>query len=280
MKDKIVLITGGNNGIGKATAIGLAKKGANVTIACRSQSKGQKAVNEIQSASSNPNIHLLICDLSDLESVRQCADKFRKQHQRLDVLINNAGVIVDNYQETKQGFEWQIGVNHIGHFYLTHCLMENLLAADEPRVVNVSSEAHYQGKIDFNRFKDASNEKYGAMGAYAQAKLANILFTKGLAKRFPKIITNALHPGVVRTGFGDGDLKWYFKLIWKMMKPFLITPEKGAETSIFLAASSDVKVSGKYFDKSQEKEPSKIALDMELADKLWEISQQSINPYL
>lgn len=279
MNNKIVLITGGNNGIGKATAIGLAKKGANVTIACRNKLKGEQAVKDIKTASNNQNISLIICDLSDIESVRQCADTFKKQHNHLDVLVNNAGVIVDTYKETKQGFEWQIGVNHIGHFYLTHCLMENLLAADKPRVVNVSSEIHYQGKIDFDRFTKDKGD-YSGMPAYAQSKLANLLFTIGLAERYPKIATNALHPGVVRTSFGDGDVKWYFKMVWKMMKPFLITPEKGAATSIYLASSSEVNVSGKYFDKSKEKTPSKYANDDKLINELWEYSQQAINPYL
>ena len=279
MNNKIVLITGGNNGIGKATAIGLAKKGANVTIACRNKLKGEQAVKDIKTASNNQNISLIICDLSDIESVRQCADTFKKQHNHLDVLVNNAGVIVDTYKETKQGFEWQIGVNHIGHFYLTHCLMENLLAADTPRVVNVSSEIHYQGKIDFDRFTKDKGD-YSGMPAYAQSKLANLLFTIGLAERYPKITTNALHPGVVRTSFGDGDVKWYFKMVWKMMKPFLITPEKGAATSIYLASSSEVNVSGKYFDKSKEKTPSKYANDDKLINELWEYSQQAINPYL
>ena len=279
MTNKTVLITGGNNGIGKATAIGLAKKGANVIIACRNQSKGEQAVEDIKSASNNENISLIICDLSDLESVRKCADMFKKQHQHLDVLINNAGVIVDKYRKTQQGFEWQIGVNHIGHFYLTHCLMEDLLVAESPRVVNVSSEIHYQGKIDLERYTTDKGD-YKAMPAYAQSKLANVLFTRGLAKRFPKITTNALHPGVVRTGFGDGDVKWYFKLVWKMIKPFLITPEQGAATSIFLASSPHVTVSGKYFDKSKEKTPSKYADDTALVNQLWEYSQQAINPYL
>ncbi|MFK7946242.1 MAG: SDR family oxidoreductase [Saprospiraceae bacterium] len=275
MNNKIVLITGGNSGIGKATAIGLAKKGANITIACRNKSRGEQAVKEIKAASNNQKVSLIICDLADLESVRQCADTFKKQHHHLDVLVNNAGLIVDTYKETKQGFELQIGVNHIAHFYLTHLLMEHLLTAEKPRVVNVSSDIHYQGEIDFDRFRKDYGD-YSGIPAYAQSKLANVLFTKGLAKRYPKIITNALHPGVVRTGFGNGDVKWYFKLGWKMIKPFLITPEKGAKTSIFLA-SSDLTVSGKYFAKSQEKRPSRYADDTDLADKLWEYSEQAIN---
>lgn len=279
MKNKIVLITGGNNGIGKATAIGLAKKGANVTIACRNKEKGEKAVEDIKNISKNDQVSLLICDLSDLESVRKCADNFKEQHKQLDVLINNAGLIVDTYKETKQGFEWQIGVNHIGHYYLTHCLMEDLLVADAPRVVNVSSELHQQGKINFDSFREY-NGRYNSMSFYAQSKLANVLFTIGLAERFPKITTNALHPGVVNTNFGDSDVQWYFKFMWKMMKPFLITPEKGAETSIFLAASPEVKVSGKYFDKSKEKKPSAFANDKALVNELWEYSKQAISPYL
>ena len=279
MNNKNILITGGNNGIGKATAIGLAQKGANVIIGCRNLQKGEQAVKDIQEISKSDKVSLLICDLSDLESVRKCADKFKEQQSQLDVLVNNAGVIVDTYKETKQGFEWQIGVNHIGHFYLTHCLLEDLLLADAPRVVNVSSELHQQGKINFDSFK-AYDGRYNSMSFYAQSKLANVLFTIGLAKRFPKITVNALHPGVVRTSFGDSDVQWYFKLFWKMMKPFLITPEKGAATSIFLASSPEVKVSGKYFDQSKEKTPSKFASDTALVNKLWDFSQQSINPYL
>lgn len=279
MNNKIVLITGGNSGIGKATATSLSKKGANVTIACRNKTKGEQAIKDIKTASNNPNVHLLICDLSDLESIRQCADSFKKQHNHLDVLVNNAGVIVGDYKETKQGFEWQIGVNHIGHFYLTHCLMETILAANAPRVVNVSSAIHYQGKIDFDRFRTDKGD-YSGMPAYAQAKLANVLFTKGLANRYPKIITNALHPGVVGTDFGGGDVKWYFKVMWKMAKPFFLTPEKGAATSIYLASSPNIKVSGKYFDKSKEKKPSKYAFDEALIYELWKYSEQAIQRYL
>jgi NAD(P)-dependent dehydrogenase (short-subunit alcohol dehydrogenase family) len=275
MKGKIVFITGGNNGIGKATAIGLAKKGATVIIACRNESKGRAAVEEIKKVSKNDKIDLLICDLSSFESIRKCAADFKTKYKQLDVLVNNAGLIVDNYKTTAEGFEWQFGVNHIGHFLLTNLLIANILAANAPRIVNVSSAIHYSGVLDFDTFEQPITD-YSGMKFYAQSKLANILFTKSLAKRYPKILVNALHPGVVGTNFGNGEMKWYFKGIWTIMKPFLLTAEKGARTSIYLASSPLVDVSGKYFDKSAEKRPSKLADDQALAEKLWAYSEAVI----
>lgn len=272
---KTVLITGGNSGIGKATAIGLAKKGFEVIIACRNAEKGKTAVAEIKNASKNDKISLLICDLASLKSVEKCATEFKAKYDKLDVLVNNAGLIVGDYKTTAEGFEYQFGVNHIGHFYLTNLLLSTILASAAPRVVNVSSAIHYQGKFNFETLRTAP-EKYSGMDYYAQSKLANILFTKGLAKRYPKIITNALHPGVVGTGFGAGDVAWYFKGIWNLMKPFLINPAKGAATSIYLASSEEVKVSGKYFDKQKEKRSSKLSDDADLAEQLWEYSEKTI----
>lgn len=278
MNGKIVLITGGNSGIGKATAINLAKKGGEIIIACRNESKGKTAVEEIKKASKNDKVSLLICDLSSLKSVRQCADAFQAKYNRLDVLINNAGLMVDAYQTTKDGFEWQFGINHIGHFHLTNCLINELLAANEPRVVTVSSMVHLQGKLDFERFENDKG-KYKGMPSYAQSKLANVLFTKGLAKRYPTIKANTLHPGVVGSNFGAGDVVWYIRGIWKFLKPLLLTPEKGAATSIFLASSPDVKVSGKYFDKCKEKPYSKLADDEALVEKLWAYSENAVRGF-
>lgn len=272
---KTVLITGGNNGIGKATAIGLAKKGFEVIIACRNEEKGKKAVSEIKKTSKNENIDLLICDLASLKSVEKCVADFKSKYNKLDVLVNNAGLIVGDYKTTVEGFEYQFGVNHLGHFYLTNLLLPMILEREAARIVNVSSGIHYQGKLDFNSLRTAP-EKYGSMEYYAQSKLANILFTKSLAKRYPKIITNSLHPGVVGTGFGSGDVAWYFKGVWSLMKPFLMNPEKGAATSIYLASSDKVQVSGKYFDKQKEKSSSKLSNDTTLAEQLWEYSEKAI----
>jgi NAD(P)-dependent dehydrogenase (short-subunit alcohol dehydrogenase family) len=154
-------------------------------------------------------------------------------------------------------------------------LIANILAANAPRIVNVSSAIHYSGVLDFDTFEQPITD-YSGMKFYAQSKLANILFTKSLAKRYPKILVNALHPGVVGTNFGNGEMKWYFKGIWTIMKPFLLTAEKGARTSIYLASSPLVDVSGKYFDKSAEKRPSKLADDQALAEKLWAYSEAVI----
>lgn len=278
MKDKTVLITGGNNGIGKATAIGLAKKGATVIIACRNENKGRAAVEDIKKASKNEQVDLLICDLSSFESIRKCAANFKSKYNQLDVLVNNAGLIVDTYKTTKEGFEWQFGVNHLGHFLLTNLLIDLILAAKNPRIVNVSSAIHYSGALDFDTLTKPI-ENYSGMVFYAQSKLANILFTKGLAKRYPQILVNALHPGVVRTNFGNGEMKWYFSTVWTLIKPFLLTAEKGAKTSIYLASSPLVEVSGKYFDKSEEKRPSKLAKDAALAEQLWAYSEEAIKRF-
>ncbi|MFT6147337.1 MAG: NAD(P)-dependent dehydrogenase (short-subunit alcohol dehydrogenase family) [Saprospiraceae bacterium] len=278
MKGRRVLITGGNNGIGKATAIGLARRNAAVIIACRNETKGKAAVEEIKKISKNENVSLLICDLSSFKSIQKCADDFKSKYDSLDVLVNNAGLINDTPAVTKEGFEWQFGINHLGHFYLTHLLMKSILATRTPRIVNVSSIAHYTGKIDFDTL-EGMQEDYSSMGFYAQSKLANILFTKSLAKKYPKILANCLHPGVVGTDFGADNLAWYFRSLWKLAKPFLMSPEKGASTSVYLASSPLMEVSGKYFEKVQEKRPSKLAENEALAEKLWNYSEKMIEKY-
>ena len=183
-----ILITGGNAGIGKATAIALAKEGHTIIIACRNESKAQEAVADIKTTTKNKAIHYLLCDLASFESVKNCAAAYRQQFGQLDILINNAGLVTDKLQFTKDGFELQIGVNHLGHFLLTTQLIDLLEKSAEPRVINVSSKAHYNGKINFNSFRgELGTEKYKGMLAYAQSKLANVLFTKELVRRYPKI---------------------------------------------------------------------------------------------
>ena len=194
-----ILITGGNAGIGKATAIALAKKGAKIIIASRNDAKAAAAVAEIKAAAKNEEIYSLNCDLASFDSVRNCAQNYRKQFGQLDILINNAGLVTDKLQFTQDGFELQIGVNHLGHFLLTTQLIDLLEKAEEPRVINVSSKAHYNGKINFNTFKgEVGAKKYKGMLAYAQSKLANILFTKELIRRYPSICSHSLHPGCSR----------------------------------------------------------------------------------
>ena len=186
-------------------------------------------------------------------------------------------MITDKLQFTKEGFEMQIGVNHLGHFLLTKLLIDLLEQAPTPRIVNVSSTAHYNGKINFNTFRgEIGAEKYKGMLAYGQSKLANVLFTKELARRHPQICSHCLHPGVVSTEIAgkSGNKKWW-GIAWTIMSPFMLNSTKGAKTSIYLATSPEVlKINGKYFDKQKEKEPSALAKDAALAKQLWEVSEE------
>lgn len=274
-----ILITGGNTGIGKATAIALAKKGAKIIIACRNESKALAAVSEIKSASNNESIYSLTCDLASFDSIKTCAQNYRTQFGKLDILINNAGLVCDKLQFTKDGFELQIGVNHLGHFLLTTELLSLLQQSTEPRIVNVSSKAHYGSKIRFNSFKgELGPGKYKGMAAYGQSKLANVLFTKELARRYPNICSHCLHPGVVSTEIAQKNAKRLWGIIWTIFSPIMLSPAKGAKTSIYLATSPEVlKMNGKYFDKQKEIAPSPIANDVDLAAKLWEVSEQLVN---
>ena len=271
-----ILITGGNAGIGKETAIALAKKGHTITIACRNETKAQQAVADIKAASKQQAIHYLPCDLSSFKSVRNCAAAYRQQFGQLDILINNAGLITDKLKLTEDGFELQIGVNHLGHFLLTNSLIDLLEKSAEPRIVTVSSKAHYRAKMNFKTFKgEVGAERYKGMAAYGQSKLANILFTKELARRYPKISSHCLHPGVVSTEIAQkNENKRLWGFMWKLFSPFMLSTAKGAKTSVYLATSSDaLKTNGKYFDKQKEVAPSALAEDAALAAELWKVSE-------
>ena len=271
-----ILITGGNAGIGKATALALAKGGDRIIIAGRNNNKINTAVNEIKAATGNNEIHPLHCDLASFDSIKKCTKTFKNQFDSLDILINNAGIATDKLQFTKEGFELQIGVNHLGHFLLTMELLNHLSISDQPRIINVSSNAHFRGKINFDSFKGEIGFK--GIAGYSQSKLANVLFTNELARRYPKIISHSLHPGGVRTDIAkknDNSLLW--KTVWTIATPFLITIEKGAKTPIYLAQSDEpLKVNGRYFYKQKEINPSKLATDKVLAKKLWEVSEKLV----
>lgn len=281
MRSKNIIITGGNAGIGKATAIGLAKQGHRIYIACRNQQKGAAAVADIKAASKNENIAFISCDLASFDSIRTCAKIFQEQEDRLDILINNAGLITSELKYTKEGYEQQFGVNHLGPFLLTQLLVPQLQTANKPRIVNVSSKAHYSCKaFDFEDLKGEKSAKkgYDAMKAYSQSKLANVLFTKELTKKYPWITSNCLHPGVVRTQIANKDMAWYISLFWSLAKPFFISTEKGAETSIYLATAAEIEGnSGGYFDKKKEFKPSKLGRDEDLAQQLWAYSENAIS---
>ncbi|MEM7574767.1 MAG: SDR family oxidoreductase [Bacteroidota bacterium] len=285
LSDKTILITGANDGIGLATARRLAALRANLVLACRDARKGQATVDLLQEETGNSTIELLVLDLADLESVRRAAIDFLAEHPKLDVLINNAGVYTDQLQLTTQGYEYQFGVNHLGHFLLTKLLLPALRCPSEGgRIINVSSDAHFKCRINFDRLRGEEGQTaYRGMRAYACSKLANVLFTKELARRFPEELSvNALHPGVVATDFankGGGRLVRFF---WNLYKPFALTPKRGANTSVYLATSPEVRdVSGRYFDKSQcLRRPSAAARDEQMAARLWTYSEKAVADYL
>lgn len=275
MQDKTIFITGGTDGIGRATALELARQGMQVVIAGRNVAKGKAVCQQLQKESENPNVHYLPLNLASFASVQQAVESFSRAFDRLDVLINNAGVFTSKLRLTDDGFEWHFGINHLGHFLLTHLLKPQLLTAPNPRVVNVSSVAQFHGKIDFNNLRgECGPAAFSGLEAYAQSKLANMLFTRELARREKRIITNALHPGAVRTRFGNKYSHWGLSLFWHCWKPFMCHPKKGAETSLYLAMAPETKsISGAFFDDQlRQRDLGKVAGNDLLACKLWKES--------
>ncbi len=279
-KSKTVLITGATDGIGQYTAKALLTMGCEVVIAARNADKLEKTLQEFRRQIPDARVEGLLLDLADLEKVRQAASEYRRRFGRLDVLINNAGLIVSSLQKTVQGYEIQFGVNHLGHFLLTLSLMNLLEAATEPSIIHVSSHAHYGGKLDFDNLR-GEKSGYNGFAAYAQSKLANVLFSNELARRYPQVASNALHPGPVRTGFGNKPGGFY-KLIWTIASPFLWSAEQGAQNSIRLATSPALKgVTGQYFDPRKGAcRPSRKAQDVQLAQQLWDWSLKAVEPHL
>ncbi|MCT2534483.1 SDR family oxidoreductase [Aquibacillus koreensis] len=271
----VAIITGANSGMGKATSIELAKTGATVVMVCRDQSRGDEARKEVQAKSGSNHVHLMLCDLGSLQSIRDFCAQFKQRFQRLDMLVNNAGVVLPGRHETKDGFELQFGVNHLGHFLLTNLLLDLLRASAPSRIVNVSSGAHKIGKIYFDDVNLTNN--YRVWRAYGQSKLANILFTYELADRLhgTGVTVNCLHPGAVATHMGVNRETGFGTLITRLLKPFFQTAEEGAQTAIYLATSPDVRdVTGKYFYRKKPVTSSKKSHDKDLAKKLWALSEE------
>ncbi len=276
---RVAIVTGANSGIGLETARELARNGAHVILACRSQARAEGALAEIRSGLPEARIDFMALDLADLEQVRAFAASVRERFDRLDLLINNAGVMIPPASKTKQGFELQFGVNHIGHFALTGLLLDLLLAADAARIVNVSSTAHRLGGIDFEDL-DFDARGYSASAAYAQSKLANLLFTSELARKLAAknadVLVAAAHPGWTQT-----NLQKHSNL-FQFMNPFLgMQPIGGALPTLRAATGGDVEADD-YFGPSRFFEmwgaPKKVgrakaAKNRENAERLWEVSE-------
>lgn len=274
MTGKICLVTGASSGIGTTTALGLARMNATVVLVCRSHQKGEATIARIGKETNNTTSDLLLADLASLEQIRDLVERFQKKYDRLDVLINNAGLIARNRQTTEDGFEMQFAVNHLAPFLLTNLLLDTLKGSAPSRVVTVSSTAHTGGTI---RFDDLQSERrYTAWGAYGQSKLANILFTKELARRLEEtgVTANCLHPGVVRTGILR-NLNPILRAAALPFGIFFMGPEKGARTTLYLATAPELQnVSGKYFAKEAEAPVSLEANDPEIAKRLWDVSEE------
>lgn len=271
---KVCLITGPTSGIGKVAALSLARQGFKLLLVARSRERGENVQQAIREVLPNSAPELYIGDLSSRQSICSLAKDIREAHPRIDVLINNAGGIFGSHVLTAEGIEHTFALNHLGYFTITNLLLDSLRAAEDARIVNVSSEVHKVGKLDFNDLN--SNSKYNAMKAYAQSKLANLLFTYELSRRLAdtRITVNAFHPGGVRTNFGR-DLPGVVGFFFRHFGIFLRSPEKGAETLIWLATSDQVTgVTGKYFLDKREIRSSRISYDVALAKQLWDVSSK------
>ena len=272
---KTAIVTGANSGMGMATAHALLNEGATVVMLCRSEKRGKEAYKKLLS-DGNSRTYLILADLGDYESIRQFVQQFKSMFQRLDILVNNAGFISLDRQETQEGLERQFGINHIGHFFLTTSLLD--VMGNGSRIVNVASGAHKTGKIHFDDIN--LHKGFNVIKAYSQSKLANVLFTRELARRVADrgITVNCCHPGAVATNIGIDRETGFGKTVTGLLKPFFQTPEEGARTAIFLATDESVKdITGEYFYKCKIAKSSKRSKDMELAKKLFEFSEELVS---
>ncbi len=269
MKGKTCMITGANSGIGKATTLGLAEMNAKVIMVCRNRDWGEAVRSEIIEVTGNQSIDLLIADLSSQKAIRQLVTEFESKYQQLHVLINNAGVLLQNRSVTVDGIETTFAVNHLAPFLLTNLLIDTIKASAPARIINVSSATHTWSHLNLD---DLQNEnRYDAWTAYSQSKLALILFTYELAKRLKNtnVTVNCLHPGVIDTNIGS-----FTHVEHPISSKSFNKLRRGAETSIYLATSPDVDVTGKYFIRKKLAKSSTESYDEVIAQKLWEISEK------
>lgn len=268
-----IVITGTTSGIGAATAYALARQGHQLWLLNRNATKSALQFDLLKSHFPEAELQMVNCDLSVMTSVNQALAVLHKIGP-IDLLINNAGGLTPNRQLSDDGLEMQFHMNHLGHFQLTIGLMPQLLAA-KAKVINVSSEAHRASRLNLQELQLETG--WSSFGAYANAKLCNILFTRALHQRYHQegLKAYALHPGVVNTGFGNG--LGIFKWIWFLMRPFLISPEKGAETTLFLANVQQSAQAGAYFKNCKAIKASRVSEQQHLIDGLWEASEKILN---
>ena len=274
LQNKTAIVTGANSGMGMATVRALSDMGAKVIMLCRSEKRGTEALEKLSSEKYR-DLELILCDLGNYDSIRAFANIVRRGYDHIDILVNNAGFISLDRQETGEGLERQFGINHIGHFLLTMSLLD--LMGEGGRIVNVASGAHKTGKIHFDDIN--LTKGFNVIKAYSQSKLANVLFTRELARRVKDrgITVNCCHPGAVATNIGIDRDTGFGKTVTGLLKPFFQTPEQGARTAIFLASDDSVSdITGEYFYKCRIAKSSRRSKDMELAKKLFEFSEELV----
>jgi NAD(P)-dependent dehydrogenase (short-subunit alcohol dehydrogenase family) len=277
MQGKTAVITGGTSGIGQVAAEKLAGMGARIILVARSRSRGEAALSRLREIAPGANHGIYYGDLSRLAELKRVGEEIAAAEPKIDVLVNNAGAMFSQRQLTEDGLEMTFATNHLSYFVLTHALSERLITSAPSRIVNTSSHAHYRGTIDFTNLQ--YERDYKSFPAYSRSKLCNILFTRVLARRLAGtgVTTNSLHPGFVNTRFGDGTGGAAARILG-LMKVFALSPEKGAETIIYLASSNDVaKTTGLYFYKCKPFEPSKLANDDAVAERLWEYTDRLLS---
>ncbi len=277
MQGKICMITGSTSGMGKVTALELARRGATVVLIGRNRQKGEATQAEIRRETGNRNVDLLCADLSSLQDVRRLATEFQQRYRHLHVLVNNAGAIYPSRNITAEGFETTFVVNYLAPFLLSELLLETLKASAPARIVNVSTQVHSIGRIEFDNLQ--GEKHYTTMSNYAQAKLALLLFTYELARRLEGtgVTVNAMSPGMLSGENFNTGAKGLLALVTKLATPFLPTAEQGAQTEIYLATSLQVEgVTGKCFANSREQKSSPRSYDQALGQRLWQVSEQMI----
>lgn len=274
---KTALVTGASSGIGLVTARELARRGARVVLVARNPDKAERARAAIQFAVPEAQLEVRLVDLSLLANVRSLAAEMQRDHSRLDILVNNAGIMPGPLTITEEGHELSWATNHLAVFALTNLLLPLLSEAEAARIVTVASEAHWLGEIEPLQEARNNPEKYSWLTAYADSKLANILFTNELAHRLEltNVTANCLHPGLVDTGLVHPGSSWGMKALWWPAKPFMISPEQGARTSLYLATSPEVaRVSGAYFKNQRPGRCSSRSQSRTEAARLWRISEE------
>jgi NAD(P)-dependent dehydrogenase (short-subunit alcohol dehydrogenase family) len=278
MQGKVCVVTGATAGIGRVSAQRLAEMGATVIVISRNPAKCDEVVAEIQQRTGNSAVEAMPADLSSLGQVRAVAQRLLDRYPRVDVLLNNAGAVFTSRQLSPDGIEMTWALNHLSYFLLTHLLLDALKAAPAARVINVSSDAHLMGRIHFDDVQFA-RRPYRGFIAYSQSKLANVMHAYALARRLrdSDITVNALHPGAVATNFGKNNTGLIWQLVFNLFGRLAISPEKGAETSVYLASSPDVaKVSGQYFYRCKPKPSSPASYDQQAQERLWALSMEMV----